>query len=748
MPRLPQGLFRKTMPQTDEPLGLALSGGGFRATLFHLGVVRALAEAGLLSRVTHITSVSGGSVLAAHLVLNWNAYAESSRAFARAGESERSIRAAAKLFDDATKPLLDFIATDVRNRIIRRLPLNLFLAWIARIFGSTLGYLSGETIRNRVEAFADRRGLLEQLVHNFEGLFGGKKLCDLSQPGAPRLVILTTEVASMKLGSFTSDGFNQPGAEGAVGRDILTVARSVAASAAFPALFPPARLDGEEFRLPLAVDSFVTDAGVYDNLGISAFLGGQPFAGDKFPVLVSDATATSEWSSTNVPNLLTNLLRSVDIMQQRAAQLQRDKVNLPQRDARAGNAAKDGEARGRFVLFDIAREDIREEPKIGETAQRHVSYLRTDLDAFNDEEMRLLVHHGYAVAWHTLKHTGHVPAAAPAFFGAWRQQWPRAQRTQPTETHAVGVLRAGRRSRLRFFEFSDPVGIMNTAAVIALAMILPVAFVVEKQKRTAAEAEMHARAEVAHRKFAVARIESFRNFRFDPKPPVRHAGLPAEVRTDSFDGIAISAFEKMFDLRNWLRVPPELRQLEPVEYALQQTIYTVRRESHASSVAFRLKTTGLGIMPEVPTLDAKLYQETVAEERFPKQVLAHIDLTRIPPDMEYPVIVRGTFWNGFQKPVEDASFKTYTKGDHGRMVVIFPELRLPRRFVFWRIVGPAPIEAMSPPPFHLFHQNGLYFEVERPEVNCTYGVQFTWDDEGTGPMGKVTPELSPVLLSR
>ena len=46
-------------------LGLALSGGGLRATLFHLGVVRFLRDAGLLRDITHIVSVSGGSILGA-----------------------------------------------------------------------------------------------------------------------------------------------------------------------------------------------------------------------------------------------------------------------------------------------------------------------------------------------------------------------------------------------------------------------------------------------------------------------------------------------------------------------------------------------------------------------------------------------------------------------------------------------------------------------------------------------------------
>ena len=44
-------------------VGLALSGGGTRAMAFHAGVLRFLAEAGILGRIGHISSVSGGSLL-------------------------------------------------------------------------------------------------------------------------------------------------------------------------------------------------------------------------------------------------------------------------------------------------------------------------------------------------------------------------------------------------------------------------------------------------------------------------------------------------------------------------------------------------------------------------------------------------------------------------------------------------------------------------------------------------------------
>src|SRR5215510_1901405 len=54
-----------------EDIALCLSGGGFRAALFHLGAVRRLYELGILQQVKTIASVSGGSLLAAHLARHW-----------------------------------------------------------------------------------------------------------------------------------------------------------------------------------------------------------------------------------------------------------------------------------------------------------------------------------------------------------------------------------------------------------------------------------------------------------------------------------------------------------------------------------------------------------------------------------------------------------------------------------------------------------------------------------------------------
>src|SRR6476619_2945065 len=97
-------------------ISLALSGGGFRATLYHLGLVRFLRDARILPNVTHITSVSGGSIFAGHLVLNWDRY--------NGSDSE---------FDAAAAELLAFVRLDVRNRILRRYLLGLPLHWPRRL---------------------------------------------------------------------------------------------------------------------------------------------------------------------------------------------------------------------------------------------------------------------------------------------------------------------------------------------------------------------------------------------------------------------------------------------------------------------------------------------------------------------------------------------------------------------------------------------------------------------------------------
>jgi predicted acylesterase/phospholipase RssA len=228
-------------------IGLALSGGGFRATLFHLGVIRFLRDADLLTSVSHITAVSGGSVLAAHLAMNWDRYT------GPAGE-----------FDKAAEEILRFVQLDVRNRIVRRLPLALPIhaaRWLVRL---------------PLARSLTRSGMLEQYYER--ELYGQRCLYEL--PETPELHLLSTNLGEGALCSFTRDGvIMQKRLPGKlfhfekVHSGLGTIALAVAASSAFPGFFPPLLVHGQKIG---AVESqfrnqLFTDGGIFDNLGIRMF---------------------------------------------------------------------------------------------------------------------------------------------------------------------------------------------------------------------------------------------------------------------------------------------------------------------------------------------------------------------------------------------------------------------------------------------------------------------------------------------
>src|SRR5579864_1635392 len=64
-----------TDPTEDNPevgIALCLSGGGYRAMVFHLGALWRLNELGLLPKLARISSVSGGSITAGVLGMKWS----------------------------------------------------------------------------------------------------------------------------------------------------------------------------------------------------------------------------------------------------------------------------------------------------------------------------------------------------------------------------------------------------------------------------------------------------------------------------------------------------------------------------------------------------------------------------------------------------------------------------------------------------------------------------------------------------
>jgi predicted acylesterase/phospholipase RssA len=264
--------------------GLALSGGGFRAALYHLGLVRFLRDAGILRRVTHISSVSGGSVIAAHLVLNWDRYNGSPNDF-----------------DAAASEFLSFVRLDVRNRIARRFPLGLPLRGPRRLLG-----LSNRKLT--------RTGLLEYHYENY--LYGDTSLFQL--PAQPELHILATNLSEGCLCSFSRNGLlmmhRKPGEAVRIERihvGLATVPMAVTASSAFPGFFPPLELTGADVGASSEFSrQAYTDGGIFDNLGVRLFrclerplLAESPLCGNDFldfPAVVETLGAAGK-SSEETP---------------------------------------------------------------------------------------------------------------------------------------------------------------------------------------------------------------------------------------------------------------------------------------------------------------------------------------------------------------------------------------------------------------------------------------------------------------
>ena len=226
-------------------IGLALSGGGFRATLYHLGVIRFLRDSDLLRNVSHITSVSGGSILAAHLALNWERYC---------GTAEE--------FEQAAQQILTFVDLDIRNRIVRRYPL---------LVGQVL-----YSIILRRDRLPTRTRLLERYYQQY--LYGD--LCCHQLPVTPELHILCTNVGGGGLSSFNREGLlvQQRSSDGklyfkAYRAGLAKVATAVAASSAFPGFFPPIDVQPQDIGALEGDFSthYFTDGAVYDNLGIRMF---------------------------------------------------------------------------------------------------------------------------------------------------------------------------------------------------------------------------------------------------------------------------------------------------------------------------------------------------------------------------------------------------------------------------------------------------------------------------------------------
>lgn len=216
----------------ESGTGLCLSGGGYRAMLFHVGSLWRLYEAGHLFTVQRISSVSGGSITSAVLALAWKHLP----------------------FNGDRAPFEARVVEPIRALARRTLDAEAIIG----------GLLFPGSIGDKVAAAYDKH------------LFHGATLQDL--PDTPRFVINATNVQSGVLWRF-SKPYMGDYRVGRIEKPDFSIARAVAASSAFPPVLSPLTIElhpaafkpgsGADLqRPPFTSEVVLADGGVYDNLGL------------------------------------------------------------------------------------------------------------------------------------------------------------------------------------------------------------------------------------------------------------------------------------------------------------------------------------------------------------------------------------------------------------------------------------------------------------------------------------------------
>jgi predicted acylesterase/phospholipase RssA len=229
-------------PVTPPTVGLTLSGGGSRAAAFGLGCLRALHDTGVLDKVTVVSGVSGGSLLAALWAYGPTRFED---------------------FDAATTVLL---RRGLQAELFRRVagPAGL-LRSTAAAAGRALPTGRGPRPYNRTDVL---RAVLD------ERAFGGRLMSDPTRPGLST-VLNATDLITSRAVRFGSDN-SSCSSHGTIA-DPITVAEAVAASAAFPLLLPAVErtYTFERGGASRTAKVHLTDGGVYDNLGLSVLQPGR-----------------------------------------------------------------------------------------------------------------------------------------------------------------------------------------------------------------------------------------------------------------------------------------------------------------------------------------------------------------------------------------------------------------------------------------------------------------------------------------
>lgn len=392
--------------QSLNKKGLALSGGGFRASFFHLGTLAKLAEYNLLKDIEVISTVSGGSIVGTHYYLKLQKLLEEKEDDEI--EQKDYINLVSVLIDE----FFEAVQTNIRTSVITK---NFFSNTVLKILNPLSNYSRtnklGEIYQDKI--YKKYKNFMKELIITPKG-WKDKK--DKFRPRfnnwrrknkVPILVINATNLNSGHNWQFQATKMGEPDYMCNMeidknnrfdwvrytDKDLqkkfknYSIGQAVACSSAVPVLFTPIVLENlyEGYKLS------ISDGGVYDNQGFSGLL-----SEECDYIICSDASGqmdNQKSSSTTLPSVN---LRTTDIQMDRNRELVFEEITNKRNKGILKNFIfthlKQGlnshEIKQKKLIQGFTYKD---ENKF----QKLISTVRTDLDSFSKTEAYALMYNGY-----------------------------------------------------------------------------------------------------------------------------------------------------------------------------------------------------------------------------------------------------------------------------------------------------------------------------------------------------------------
>jgi len=353
----------------QDGVALCLSGGGYRAMIFHVGVLWRLYETGVLQTVARISSVSGGSIAAGLLALKWS-------------ELMRGPAPNIQTFKkEVVEPLRSLGRTTIDVKAV------------------ILGLILPGRVSDRVAAAYESH------------LFGPATLQDL--PDNPRFVFNATNVQSGALWRFMKP-YMRDYRVGEVLKPTVKLSKAVAASSAFPPVLSPVELELEETafspksgsdlqRPPYTTRVILADGGVYDNLGLET-------AWKRYrTILVSDAGGKLQAEPEPKSDWGRHAYRVLDLVDNQVRSLRKRQVI---------DSLKQGIRSGAYwgIRTDVLEYGLQKTLPCPVDATMKLAETPTRLQAMDDLLQERLINWGYAVCDAALRKYVNPAIAAPVDF--------------------------------------------------------------------------------------------------------------------------------------------------------------------------------------------------------------------------------------------------------------------------------------------------------------------------------------------